>query len=56
VVAQKLHYLYDSRKASERDPREKLVAAIRAIIVTTLIGGVMWFLLWKVMAQVLETR
>jgi hypothetical protein len=56
VVARRLHYLYDSRKASERDSRENVVQATRAIILVALLGGAIWFLLFKVTVQVLGTR
>ena len=51
VVARKQHNLYDSRKASERDPQGNFFAGIRAIILVALAGGAVWFLLWKLLVQ-----
>jgi hypothetical protein len=48
--------LYDSRRASRRDPREEAIALARAIIVVAVIGGAIWLLLWKVASHTLLTR
>jgi hypothetical protein len=55
-VARKLHYLYDSRKASERDPSGNFFAGIRAIILVALLGGAVWYLLWKLLVQFSRIR
>ena len=55
-VAGLQHDLYDSRKASERVPRQDLIAAGRAIILAVLAGGVIWFFLWKLVISFLEKR
>jgi hypothetical protein len=55
LVARKQHYLYDSQKASERDPRGSFFAGIRAMILVALAGGAIWFLLWKLLVQLSGT-
>ena len=55
-IAPKTDDLYDSRKASQRVPRQDLIAKARAIILVAFMGGVIWFLLWRLAHQVLGNR
>lgn len=55
-VAPKTDDLYDSRKASIRVPGKDMIATVRAIILVAIAGGVVWFFLWKLAADVLGKR
>lgn len=39
--------LYDSRKATGRVPRQDLIAAVRAVILVTFLGGALWLILFR---------
>ena len=52
-VAGTRHGLYDSRKASDRVPKQDLIATTRAILLVVFAGGVFWYLLWKLATTVL---
>ena len=56
VVAYTRNYLYDSRKASTRDRRKSGLAAARAIVLLALMGGVFWYVVWKVVAHFVAGR
>jgi hypothetical protein len=56
LVARSESHLYDSQRASRRDPREEAIALARAIIVVAVIGGAIWLLLWKVASHILVIR
>jgi hypothetical protein len=51
MVARSQRYLYDFERASKRDPRHESIAIARAITLVALIGGAIWFLLWKVFSH-----
>jgi hypothetical protein len=55
-IARKPDDLYDSRKASQRVPRQDLIAKVRAIILVVFTGGVVWFLLLRIAHQLLGKR
>ncbi len=53
MVARTQRYLYDSERASKRDPRHESIAIARAIVLVAFIGGAIWFLLWKVFSHIM---
>jgi len=55
-VARTQRDLYDSERASTRDPKQEAIRAARAIVLVALIGGAIWFLLAIAVRRFLETR
>jgi hypothetical protein len=56
LVAPSHRDLYDSARASSRDPRQGAIAVGRAIALAAIIGGAVWFLLWEVAVHIWATR
>ena len=56
LVARTQGSLYDSERASSRDPKQEAIAAVRAITLAAFIGGAIWFLLWKVFSHIMASR
>ena len=56
VVAGKRLDLYDPQKASKRVPKQDLIAKTRAIILVAFMGGIVWYLLWKLASSVFGKR
>jgi hypothetical protein len=55
-VAHGQRRLYDFDRASRRDPKQEAIAVTRAIVVVALIGGAIWFLLWKVLSHIMANH
>jgi len=55
-VARTQRDLYDSERASNRDPKQEAIGVARAIVLVAIIGGAIWFFLWMAVRRFLETR